>query len=206
MAKKYLINRMLTTQKNEWKQMTVKYFPDDNCCVLTESDTGTGMSQEFATDSSLTYYVAGVYQNKIVLMANDVTEEKLCLVGKIGFEKGPETMNKAIGECYSNSKLEAIACNITQELLTKVYAKDMYGKSYWFADQFVDVFEDEMVAGIYCKEVRADDFNKRDFMTFGQHNGFKFYKHYSNQYPLMPVILLPLEVMIDEDGNLSLSK
>ena len=165
--------------------------PGDRKVVITPEESGINEEQVFTSDclpDEISYVFLGLYQypdgnDYPIYVANAVTKNNLTLYGKVGCEKGIETINKvAKFLTWQQGMLEARSIN-----LSDFHHWDDGLSPYWIAS--LNIYIAENISTIGPRAVRGElEFNKG--LTLLYSDGFAM----GYKFGVRPVMVLPSKI------------
>ncbi len=117
--------------------LEIAYTLDKRSVTLTPDMTGHNKTQTFETEGHKYYPI--IHEGKLYLVSSEVTEKKLALRGKTGYDNGPEVL-KEQAKLWSNEELRAKGETWNEETIG-IHASlpeflRIIGRSYWTAIQW----------------------------------------------------------------------
>ncbi len=130
-------------------QYVMVTMPKSRKVAITKEDTGVAGIQRFELEQEQIRFRL----EEGLKMWGEPTRKSLMLGGKIGFEQGPDTMNKVIRELYELPKIFEMAknCSLPEkdhfyssskklyEEMTEYTRPNDKGRSYWLASRCVEM-------------------------------------------------------------------
>lgn len=161
----------------------IEYKTERKNCVLTPEQTGWPEEQLFKTEH-LNWRLEKV-GDEVILIADDATMSKIYLKGKIGYEKGIDSMNYLCGKLYTNFLAENVI----------IVNGDMFerGVSYCASSYWVDSSSSDIYFGTeyFCIRI-ASSGRMIDSFLYGL-NG----NAYSGYYGIRPIVFLKPDVWVE---------
>ena len=101
---------------------TVETFTDHT----DMAKSGDGSNVELSTEENLKWRILFIEDNKLILISDTATEEKMSLGAPTGFNNGVLLLNNACKTMYSNNSLGAIGRNLNLEDIEKESSFDKF--------------------------------------------------------------------------------
>ena len=172
--------------------------PGNRKIVITPEESGSDKEQVFTSDclpDEIPYVFFGVSRypdgnDYPIYVANAVTSKKLTLCGKVGCEKGTETINKvARFLTWQQGILEARSINLSDLNFFHRWDNKLY--PYWIASLNIDTVENISTIGLGAV---GGELEYDKGLTLLYSDGFAI----GYKYGVRPVMVLPSKIKLEK--------
>lgn len=168
------------------------FHTDYRECILKKESTGWNEDQLIHTENELRYRFAGLWQGSLVLLSDKVTEQKIILNGKVGYENGDSAIESLHEKCYSSEKFHGKGFFIPPEFFDKLPDELKIDGTFWLNSYYEYSCDDLTLYSVYM--IRKD--NIPDYALW-----LDYYKEDSciSDGGILPAVLLPRDTLMDEN-------